>query len=679
MPPVVTRVDGSNFRVQVHTEAHSNADALSALVKASAASKTYQKAKSNYELRLVSSDGSQFLELHKRNAISRLGSFLKGTLTGSRAQNTQRREQSRADAAQFYAESTSLTPALKALHQHLRAAGGVDPVAIAARDPDEAAVTRDINSTMTKVRTFILNNPDAQAQLRSHIPRDGRVYAPVNTLIGLDKSALLLLETWSPSWSPKNTSAFLMDLGLQLTRETANGPTLKDLRPDVNSGVFASIVFKTKQAASQGTLQSSSWAAEFLPAGTQVNQGVSPSSLRLLQMLDQTPGVQLHEIEAVFNGLTSYWDSNPIKQYRGEFHTTAEAWAAYNQYLDSNRVSRGLSGLAPESIPLINFLKRTPEGKEKILAAYNAFNRGVGTMGKDQSLEQLHQTLRTLENNLSGRDLFQCYVPSGTKMVKLIPDEPRYQDGLKQIATNYRQMKLEQNLRRQELSYLQLIPLIADLSDRQAIKVLAANMGGLPDMIDATPEGPPFDNHVSQLRNLIVACREKDSEENAVAVRDAMRGLFAELPGRSAFGYMFPDLEEWLSYVPDQSQFTDRLKQITNTYDQLSREVNVKEARKMLWAQIEDLELDLPNRNLLKIALPELEKEISALPPGSTSQPDLSAALKKFKEGMRAARADESAKKYQLKKELHQAVKSLIASAPPSVSSDPPDTQKNSS
>lgn len=668
-PPIVSNVANAHLRVQVNAEQHSNADAVAALLSSAQTSRPYQKAKANYELRLINSDGNQYLELHKRNALSRVGSFLKGIFTRSRSQNTQARELARTGGAEFYAQHVAGVSSLHKLRQHVRAPAGKDPVATAARDQDIASVKRDIDATMFKVRDYLLKDQEAEARLKGHVTRDAKVYAPFQTLVK-KQDAWGLLKKWSPtSWSAANTSAFMMDLGLQMTRDIKGLPPPRSVRGDIGTGNFAKILSNSKQAAINNSLQDSAWVREFLPAQTEVNHGASFSTAKLLQLIDRVPDIQLSETEAVVNGLTNYWDNNIIKQRRGEFHTVAEAWATYNQYLDSERIPRGLNALAPQSAAMIKFLNTSSEGRETLLSVYNEFNRSVAQDGLAASQTKLQEKLKTLEDEFSGRELLVCYLPYLKAGMKLVPDEPRYNDALVQIASNYRQLKQEKNPGKDSLLNLQLVELVSDLPDRQALSVLAARDSFVVALINITPQEAKFDNLIASVRSQWTANMINPTEEgNADLFKQARNDLIDALPAREKIGVFFPDQRKMLKQIPVSPEIDAKLQNIAGNYLQLMKEDQKVLATDLFQNQFKELLFNLPNRNLLAVMEPDLESEIFALPKGATSDPKFASLIEKYKTVHRAVPLDfdESAK---ISKVLYGALLDLIkksaASKPP--------------
>jgi hypothetical protein len=88
-----------------------------------------------------------------------------------------------------------------------------------------------------------------------------------------------------------------------------------------------------KESRRDEGVQGSNWEQEFLPEGTRTKSGVSATTIRLLKTLSIDNRITALEIEAVMNGVCMYWDHSLIKKLTGEYHTTAEVWSTYNNFL----------------------------------------------------------------------------------------------------------------------------------------------------------------------------------------------------------------------------------------------------------------------------------------------------------------------------------------------------------
>jgi hypothetical protein len=557
MPPIVTTTSGTNFRVQVDAAGHTDQEAVGALIAKAQASKPYQKAQGSYELRLIESGNNKFLELHKRNALSRLSSFLKGVLTGSRSQNTQLREQVRAGAAEFYAQSVATNPHLQALHAHVRSPSGLDPVALAGTDQDKAAVKNDVDKVLVKIRDHLLNNPEDRKKLEGGTLRDGKIYAPFQTLV-MKRDALSVLENWNSNWSAENTSALLMDLALLVTRDVDS----KDWkRADVLQGDFGKQVNESRKAAPQGKVHDTNWAKEFVPVNSPVHKGISFSTAKLLAMLSQNAEIQPHETEAVVNGLTGFWKGSTIKKSRGEYHTPAEAWSFYNQFVESERIPRGLSALAPQSKPLIQFLRQTPEGSQKLLEAYNTFNRSVALEGKDASQLKLQDQLNALEDGLEVKQALKLRLPEYLALVHAAPDTAEFNDLLQEMRLVTQQNR--QSDRAQMLD--QAKPIRQKLLD--ALPSRARFNAIFPDSKDRANLFPAGDKHDTALGEIATRFHQRVSEghgEDATKLLDEeLVPLTAELPDRAAIQCLVgKKLYEVIESTPTDPVHDDQIREI---------------------------------------------------------------------------------------------------------------------
>ena len=191
-----------------------------------------------------------------------------------------------------------------------------DPVVSVALDTDKKSVKRDVNRAMAKLKETILNNQELLEQLNKH-GRDRKIYAPIQSLW---KKMDGLLRSWNNSWSVEDTCGLMLDIGLQLGRGIRSAPQFE-------------MTDEMKESRRDEGVQGSNWEQEFLPEGTRTKSGVSATTIRLLKTLSIDNRITALEIEAVMNGVCMYWDHSLIKKLTGEYHTTAEVWSTYNNFL----------------------------------------------------------------------------------------------------------------------------------------------------------------------------------------------------------------------------------------------------------------------------------------------------------------------------------------------------------
>lgn len=205
-----------------------------------------------------------------------------------------------------------------------------DPVVEAVIDKDKAAVKSMVDTTMTKIRLWILREDRNTKAIASALRRSGRdwfVYAPIQSWIS---DLGQLLENWSDKWTLEETTGLMIDLSLALRKVVADSLGRND---EVMNTLMAASRQKNKSVNRE-----SAWVQEFVPEGAKVQSGASATTgllLRLLQVADTSP----QGIEAVMNGLYHYWNGKDgpwgarLKQLRGEYHTAVEIWGVYMFYL----------------------------------------------------------------------------------------------------------------------------------------------------------------------------------------------------------------------------------------------------------------------------------------------------------------------------------------------------------
>lgn len=191
-----------------------------------------------------------------------------------------------------------------------------DPIASVVLDTDSEAVKKDVNSAMTKLKTMILNNKEL-LKILDKDGRDRKIYAPIQSYW---KKMDGLLESWDASWSTEDTCGLMLDIGLQL------GKGVKTTAP-------YKMTKEMETSRRDEGVKGSNWEQEFIPEGTRTQSGVSATTIRLLKTLSLDSSITALEIEAVMNGVSMYWDHSIIKKITGEYHTTAEVWATYNNFL----------------------------------------------------------------------------------------------------------------------------------------------------------------------------------------------------------------------------------------------------------------------------------------------------------------------------------------------------------
>jgi hypothetical protein len=542
MPKAVpaTHQDRS-MRVQVDRSAgqEAQASAIKALVSRAQTSAVYQSARKSYELRLIDRQGNTYLELHYRNFASRASSFLKGVLTGTRANRTEARESARSAAADFHAGLAASKAAqdagLNLLRQHVRASRGVDPLALAVLDEDRAAVDRDVKSAMRKVRTYLQGDQATMAKLVASEARDLSIYAPGMRL--MKKSVPDVLQSWDEKWTLEKTSGLLLDLGLNATRPASDAAEPETLaRPDLEEGLFNEHLSESKLAAKSGSLQQSQWVKEFVPAGSKVQAGASATTLRLLELLSRTPGITGPEVEAVMNGITKYWAGSFIKQVRGEFHTTAEVWASYNHFLESQRIPRELTALVPQSKGMIERLAKDEEGQAQLLQMHANMRhaRAEGLAAEGATL--VRAQLAELEAQLPLREAVMLHLPPGPQiLVDMAPDS-------EQVTSLLESMRSEMSRRREALQPPVSAEVDEALNQLRAISsgraLLAHEFPPLKGHIDMLP--PSFDERLDKIASSGIELGAHDQKSASSKMETQLRELHTSLPTKEAAIYLLP-------------------------------------------------------------------------------------------------------------------------------------------
>lgn len=557
MSPIVSgTMSGRNLRVEVNTADHSNADAITALINHAKASKTYQISKGDYELRLIQRGDKKFLELHTRDFVSRLGSFAKGILTStSRSQRANIRAEARQGAADFVANHKVVAPQVAALSPHLKTSKGMDPVAAIALDQDQASVRRDVNQAMTKLRDQILADPKSCAALATSRGRDQMVYAPLQA--ALKKNDLQVLRSWTPKWSTSDTCGLLMDVALKLTRNSTETPYAGYARADMfQEPRFYELMDESKSYAKSGQPQQSTLAREFLPEQTAVQQGASATTQRLLELISRNPEVTPEEVEALMNGVSSFWSHSLIKQAKGEFHTTAEVWSSYNQYLESDRVPRNLKALDPSSEWLIDFMQTTDEGRQELLDIHNVYLHAKAQQLSDPGKELVKARLRAYEESLDFRELIRLRM------------SPQHQAVMRQ-AEDLQAFAARKNAIRDEILRMrdtgQTAP-SAELTEH--VQALENALPGrrflrLDPQFSWTahefPSGEPFRSELDKVgENLRQSPHESHPEKVRELVQLQLQELEKDIPAREALQRAYPSFSEVIAHL-EQTESTKPL------------------------------------------------------------------------------------------------------------------------
>ena len=197
-----------------------------------------------------------------------------------------------------------------------------DPIESVIMQGDLETVKRDVNNAMeriiVKLQTLAKVDNNIHAALQGQ-GRDAWVYAG---FFNRNKSLLSHLDQWSENWGLKKTCGLLLDLGLAVRRSFSD---ISGMTPEMRGS----------RGGDHKVNKNGVW-AQGLPKGTQVQAGVSATTHNLLRTLIGLKVVEWGEIEAIMIGVIKYWKSgSKIKRLRGEFHTAAEVWAAYQSQLTS--------------------------------------------------------------------------------------------------------------------------------------------------------------------------------------------------------------------------------------------------------------------------------------------------------------------------------------------------------
>lgn len=623
---VTSTSHGRNLRVEINFDdtVENKSSAIKALIKHAKSNHLYQGARKDFELRVIQRGGKTLLELHTRDFISRTSSFLKGALTGSRTRRAEEREAQRAEATRFLSGLIGSDVAKQAefirLKEHLRGSTVRDPVAAAARDRDRAGIARDVTSAMIKLKAYLGRNPQTLQKLSNSQARDQWIYAKWHRLQG--HNPVQVLDSWKPnksSWSTEDTCGFMLDIGLNVTRVGPNGEGAEEyVRKDLFSGSeFSQLLGESKEAANAGDVYDSTLANEFFPAGVKLQSGASASTQRLLELLSRVEEITPTEIEAVMNGLADFWANSFSKRLKGEFHTTAEVWASYNDFLHSTRIPRDLMALAPQSKALIEDLDRTPEGQSTLKQIHANWQRASQEGKTEEGAQLVQEQLKAYEAGLSDREAVSLYlgpinrgwlsvVPNTTKMNDLIseirsetqsqkasglrPDStsadqsferlineipgdvymrfyaPHFlnvradklpdssNEELKKIALNLRSAREPAEKANAVKECLsQLRACHKDLLARDAARFLTIPGTPLAGQIDLVLRVTPKLGYDAQLASLVNAL-DKDEGKSTKRVNEALGELVASLPSRAKLWINLPPLRQRFDSLPDDLQ-----------------------------------------------------------------------------------------------------------------------------
>ena len=198
-----------------------------------------------------------------------------------------------------------------------------DPIkseALTSRDLKKVKYDVDfaMDKILAKLKVLNLDNPAIKTAL-SKIGRDAWVYAGI-----LKKNDPLIthINNWSEEWSLENTCGLLLDIGNSV-REYFPITTKMDK------------TMKGSRGNNHKVNKQSDWVKN-LPTGSEVQAGVSATTHNLIRTLLGLKATEWGEIEAIMVGVVKYWkDGSVIKSLKGEFHTSAEVWSAYQHQLFS--------------------------------------------------------------------------------------------------------------------------------------------------------------------------------------------------------------------------------------------------------------------------------------------------------------------------------------------------------
>lgn len=226
-----------------------------------------------------------------------------------------------------------------------------DPIRGAALDSNRPQVEADFNRGFGKIRSQILSycnesGTDGVSTLLAGTGRDKKAYAFFTSGNMLD-----MLKSWKPDeWSMAKSAGFLADISLNLRDAKALFPTKHkgQYAVDKKYSEIPKEVRKQGGAARENFVRQGDWAQNVLPENTPVKMGISSTTGVVLELIarlndpqaDSTTLCTDEEVEAITNGLMDFWDSG-IKQLSGEYHTAAEVWATYNNYLMEDKQGAG--------------------------------------------------------------------------------------------------------------------------------------------------------------------------------------------------------------------------------------------------------------------------------------------------------------------------------------------------
>ncbi len=209
-------------------------------------------------------------------------------------------------------------------------------------DTDKTELKADISKVMKHVKNFVLNDESELARntrekLAGKYGRDWMVYAPVASF---SNDILGLLKSWNEDdWSLEHSIGLLTDVAL-LT---------KDLYGGAVEDTLSQPLWDTR-GKDHGINKEVPWVKDLNEFGVDVEKGglkAGPSlstamTLRFLRRIDATDG---KTTESVVNGLVLYWKNSILKRISGQYHTTAEVWAAYSYHLEKHYYKMDVSDI----------------------------------------------------------------------------------------------------------------------------------------------------------------------------------------------------------------------------------------------------------------------------------------------------------------------------------------------
>lgn len=209
-----------------------------------------------------------------------------------------------------------------------------DPIVNTLLVPHEIELAKiGVNQVMPKLIAAIRRWAETNSSINTILSSPGRdavVYAERG------ESLVKCINRWADTWSIEQTVGLLLDLGLNLRKQTAEADFINPL---MATGRSANPDPHEKKCEIAGSL----WAS-YLPEDTEVQAGVSATTsclLRTLKHLSTNVYISLFEIESIVLGAILYWDGKRegsnlkmTKERRdlGLFHTASEVWSVYTQY-----------------------------------------------------------------------------------------------------------------------------------------------------------------------------------------------------------------------------------------------------------------------------------------------------------------------------------------------------------